>query len=59
MPQASNPIALQGASNFRDLGGYTTQNGQRVKHGLVFRSDHLAKLTNADVSRLKSCLFPP
>jgi protein-tyrosine phosphatase len=54
MPQASNPIALQGASNFRDLGGYTTQNGQRVKHGLVFRSDHLAKLTSADVSRLQA-----
>jgi protein-tyrosine phosphatase len=45
---------LQGASNFRDVGGYPTAGGQRVKRGHVFRSDHLAGLTDADVARLQS-----
>ena len=44
---------LQGASNFRDVGGYPTAGGQRVKRGHVFRSDHLAGLSEADVARLK------
>jgi protein-tyrosine phosphatase len=44
---------LQGASNFRDVGGYPTAGGQRVKRGHVFRSDHLASLSEADVVRLK------
>jgi protein-tyrosine phosphatase len=44
---------LQGASNFRDVGGYPTAGGQRVKRGHVFRSDHLASLSEADVARLK------
>ena len=44
---------LQGASNFRDLGGYATQTGERVKRGRVFRSDHLAGLTADDVQQLR------
>lgn len=39
---------LQGASNFRDLGGHTGTDGRRVRHGLVYRSDHLASLTAED-----------
>lgn len=39
---------LQGASNFRDFGGYTGTDGRRVRHGLVYRSDHLAGLTPDD-----------
>jgi protein-tyrosine phosphatase len=55
MTPPSNPlIALQGASNFRDLGGYLTTGGQRVRRGHVFRSDHLASLSEADVARLKT-----
>jgi protein-tyrosine phosphatase len=45
---------LQGASNFRDLGGYATLDGQRVRRGRVFRSDHLAGLSDADVTRLQA-----
>ena len=45
---------LQGASNFRDVGGYLTTNGQRVRRGQVFRSDHLAGLSDADVARLQA-----
>lgn len=43
-------IALEGASNVRDLGGYTGQNGRRVRAGLVFRSAALATLTEADLA---------
>lgn len=49
------PIALlQGASNFRDLGGYRSANGRRVRRGQIFRSDHLAGLTSEDLARLAS-----
>jgi protein-tyrosine phosphatase len=50
----STLFTLQGASNFRDLGGYTTADGRRVRRGQVFRSDHLASLTDADVARLQA-----
>jgi protein-tyrosine phosphatase len=50
----SSSFTLQGASNFRDLGGYLTANGERVRRGQVFRSDHLAGLTDADVARLQA-----
>jgi len=54
MPSLLTPISLQGASNFRDVGGYETVDGRRVRRGHVFRSDHLAGLTDADVARLKA-----
>jgi protein-tyrosine phosphatase len=34
--------------NFRDVGGYPTADGRRVRTGLVFRSDGLHALTEAD-----------
>lgn len=43
-------IKLEGASNFRDLGGY---HGKRpLKWGKLFRSDHLGDLTKGDIARL-------
>ncbi|WP_225805032.1 tyrosine-protein phosphatase [Streptomyces sp. NK15101] len=45
-------IPLQGAVNVRDLGGYVTYDGARVRHGLAYRGDHLAKLTDADLVTL-------
>ena len=41
-------VCLEGCTNFRDLGGYHTADGRRVRHGLVFRSAHLGGLTQAD-----------
>ena len=41
-------IELEGALNFRDLGGYPTADGRTVRTGLVFRSDGLHALTEAD-----------
>ncbi|MFI6359098.1 tyrosine-protein phosphatase [Streptomyces sp. NPDC050743] len=45
-------IALQGAVNVRDLGGYRTDKGRQVRYGQVFRSDALGRSTEADVSTL-------
>ena len=47
-------IELNGASNFRDLGGYLTSNGKIVKKGNIFRSDHLSHLTNEDLEKVKA-----
>ncbi|MFF9842124.1 tyrosine-protein phosphatase [Streptomyces sp. NPDC013740] len=49
---AIRQIPLQGAVNVRDLGGYLTYDGARVRRGLVYRGDHLAKLTEADLTTL-------
>jgi protein-tyrosine phosphatase len=45
---------LQGASNFRDVGGYHNAEGRRVRSGQIFRSDHLAGLTAEDLARLQA-----
>jgi protein-tyrosine phosphatase len=42
-------VPLEGTVNFRDLGGYETIDGRRVKWGKVFRSDHLSRLTDRDI----------
>src|SRR3984893_6512376 len=41
-------LPLEGAKNFRDLGGYRTSNGHHVRWGLVYRSNHLVNLTVRD-----------
>jgi protein-tyrosine phosphatase len=46
-------LPLQGAVNFRDLGGYATTTGQRLRWGKVFRSDHLSNLTERDIDFLQ------
>ena len=50
----NDSLSLQGASNFRDLGGYALADGRRVRRGHVFRSDHLADLTPDDLALLQS-----
>lgn len=47
-------IKLEGAFNFRDIGGLTTQDGLKVKEGLLYRSDELSKLTENDVNSLEA-----
>jgi len=39
---------LQGATNFRDLGGYPGHDGRLLRWRRLFRSDHLGGLTEAD-----------
>ncbi len=46
-------VVLDGAQNFRDLGGYETDDGRRVRWKLFYRSDNLAELSDADLTRLK------
>jgi len=45
-------IPLQGASNFRDMGGYRTIDGLSVRWRRLFRSNHLGRLTDQDVAEL-------
>ena len=45
---AERRVLLEGAVNFRDIGGYRTGDGREVKWGKVFRSDGLARLTDKD-----------
>ncbi len=49
----STRIPLEGAYNFRDLGGLEGKDGRRVRPGLVFRSDRLTNLTEADAEVLE------
>jgi protein-tyrosine phosphatase len=42
-------IKLEGGSNFRDLGGYPTQNQKHVKWGQIYRSADISKLTEKDL----------
>lgn len=46
-------IALQGAVNFRDLGGYATTDGRHVKWDRIFRSADISKLTDSDLACLQ------
>ncbi len=51
---ARRVIALQGGRNFRDLGGYSTLDGRRVKWGKLYRSGSMAWLTPADYESLST-----
>jgi protein-tyrosine phosphatase len=46
-------IALEGAVNFRDLGGYDTLDGQRTRWRVLFRADGLSELTEPDLAVLR------
>ena len=46
-------VPLEGTLNFRDLGGYRGHDGRTVRWGLVFRSDALHELTDADRRTLR------
>lgn len=52
MPESS--IRLEGAPNFRDLGGLPAAAGGTVRYGRVFRSGNLVHLTDTDVARLNA-----
>ncbi|MFI9545234.1 tyrosine-protein phosphatase [Streptomyces sp. NPDC052016] len=45
---------LSGVRNFRDVGGLPTVDGRRVRHGVLFRSGHLAHATDEDAAFLSS-----
>jgi protein-tyrosine phosphatase len=45
-------IKLQGAVNFRDIGGYNTKDGKKIRMGMLYRSAALNTLTDADVAKI-------
>jgi protein-tyrosine phosphatase len=47
-------LPFAGAVNFRDLGGYSTADGRRVKWRKLFRCGHMADLTDADLAALSA-----
>lgn len=49
---AERVMPLEGASNFRDLGGYRVRGGGRTRWGMVFRADAPDRLTAADLAAI-------
>ncbi|MGC4879954.1 tyrosine-protein phosphatase [Micromonospora sp. DT43] len=47
-------VAFDRLHNFRDLGGYRTDDGRSVRWGLLYRSDSLGKLSGADLDRFQA-----
>ena len=47
-------LSFSGAKNFRDLGGYQTIDGRTVRWGMLYRSDGLHKLTDADLKHIST-----
>lgn len=50
---AERRLPLEGTPNFRDLGGYETYDGRRLKWGKLYRSSKLSELTDVDLHRVK------
>ena len=51
---AIRKVYVQGALNFRDLGGYTTTDGHHVKWHVIYRSADISRLTPADLDTLRA-----
>ncbi len=51
-PLLPRSIALSGASNLRDLGGWPSAGGRTVRFGRIYRSAALTRLEDADVAKL-------
>lgn len=47
-------LALAGACNFRDLGGYPGAEGRPIRWRQLFRSNHLGLLTEADIAQIRA-----
>ena len=47
-------LNFEGISNFRDLGGYSTQDGRRIKWGKLYRSGTFAEASRADLAGLSA-----
>lgn len=54
MALRTRQVVLEGGGNFRDLGGYRTEDGRSVRWGRLFRSGTLAYLTASDCTLLAS-----
>ncbi len=50
---AERQLALAGSPNFRDLGGYETDSGARLRWGKLYRSSKLSTLSEEDRRRVQ------
>jgi protein-tyrosine phosphatase len=50
---AERRLPLEKTYNFRDIGGYRTNDNRRMRWGVLYRSAHLAELTDTDHNLLK------
>ena len=55
---AGRCIPAEGAFNVRDLGGFETEDGRRVRRNLVFRSDDLSGLAPGGLAALAAGTNP-
>jgi protein-tyrosine phosphatase len=53
VPVAERILRIGGTPNFRDIGGYRTVDGRRVRWGRVYRSGTLHRLTEEDLRYLE------
>jgi protein-tyrosine phosphatase len=51
--KAASQVLLQSQPNFRDLGGIVTNNGKKIRTGLIFRSGDLHSISDEDVAKLE------
>ena len=51
-PQHPSRIEVTGSRNLRDVGGYRTMDGRELMKGLLYRSDHLSKVTKRDIEKV-------
>ncbi|MDR1865516.1 MAG: tyrosine-protein phosphatase [Bacteroidales bacterium] len=52
-PVVNREVKLEGAINFRDIGGYETTASRRIALGRIYRSADISQLTDNDMAELK------
>ncbi len=53
-PPGTGTVDLDGCVNFRDIGGYATADGGRVRRGRLYRADGLNRLSDRDIDTLRA-----
>ena len=48
----SRVVKMEGAVNFRDIGGYATSDGREVVKNRIFRAADISKLTDGDMEKM-------
>ena len=49
-------VAVDGVSNVRDIGGYKTEDGKRIKRGVVYRGADFERITDEGKNKLTNVL---
>jgi protein-tyrosine phosphatase len=53
IPESNLQMIIHSAPNLRDAGGYITHSGDRMRTGLLYRSEQLSRITDADLLALE------